>query len=204
MHSRTDATSFVQEDNGQTICFAEYTSKPHLFDARLKATGTQPNQFTYVNVVIDNQSLYTKGQVRDDKLARKICIMIGQPSHATFLKMIRNNLLLKWPITLNNANNALQIYGPDLAAVMGTTFHQTSQIVHYDLIKKLQREIIVSHSKVTICMYIFFVDGLAFWAQYWEVFLFWAQQYREVCDLLLLNTYHVDSRHIMKQVLPCI
>ena len=122
MRSRTEATSFVQEDNGQTICFAGYTSNLHLFDASLKATGTQPNQLTYGNVVIENESLYTKGQVRDGKLARRICIMIGQPSHATFLKLIRNNLLLKRPITLNNANNALKIYGPDLAAVKGKQF----------------------------------------------------------------------------------
>lgn len=191
MHSRTDAAFFVHKDNGQTIRFAEHTSKLYLFDASLKATGIQPNQFTFVNMVVENESLYTKRQVRDAKLARRVYIMVGRPSHATFLKMIRNNLLQNCPITVNDANNALKIYGPDLGSVRGKTVRRTPHIVHSDLIEELPKEIINSHGKVTICMDIFFVDGLAFLSTVSRGIRFVTAEY-------------IPSRHIMKQVLPCI
>ena len=60
LHSRANAASFVHKNNGQTIRFAEQTSKLYLFDGSLKAAGTQPIQLTFVNMVVDNVSIYTK------------------------------------------------------------------------------------------------------------------------------------------------
>ena len=39
--------------------------------------------------------------------------IVGRPSHATFTEVLRENQLQNCPVTSDDANRALKIYGPE-------------------------------------------------------------------------------------------
>ena len=88
--------------------------------------------------------------------------MIGRTSHASFIKIIRDNLLKNCPITIADANIALSINGPNHNASRGKTTRQATEHVRSNQRTPLPPEILAAHKQVTLCVDYFFIDGLVF------------------------------------------
>ena len=71
--------------------------------------------------------------------------MIGRPSHAFFIEIIRNNLLKNCPITTADANIALSIIGPNRDAIRGKTTRQATEHVRSNQRIPLPPEILSAH-----------------------------------------------------------
>ena len=188
MDTMTEAAIIVHKHNGDKMKFTESANGLYYYD--VKSSSTKSSNYSFVNSVNENKSLYTRRQLKDADLAKRVYELVGRPAHATFTKMIRENQLQNCPITVDDANRALKIYGPDLAALRGKTTRTTPAHVPSNQLQPIPSEIMEAHKNVTLCFDIFFVDGLTFVATVSR-------------SLHFLTVEHIASRAI-KNVLTCI
>ena len=163
----------------------------YYYNAKIKKKSAD---YSFLNSVGNNKALSTRCQLKCADLVKQACELVGRPSHATFLKMIHENQLKNCPITVDAANRALMIYGPDIAALHGKTT-QTTRTTPAHVPSKQTRplpfSILDAHKAVTICIAISFVHGFA------------------ILDTVSRNIHFltaecVTSRLIIKHVLPCL
>jgi hypothetical protein len=162
MDSREAAKIIVYKHNGDKIKFIESGKGLYYYDTANSKVSTTSTNYSFINSVLENKAKYTTRQVNDADLAKRVYSMIGRPSHATFVKMIRENQLDGCPITVDDANRALQIYGPDLAALRGKTVRRQIDHVPSNQSDPVLSSILMDHGNVTLCLDILFVDGLIF------------------------------------------
>jgi hypothetical protein len=121
MDTREAAEIIVYKHNGDKIRFIESGKGLYYFDTANSKVSTTSTDYSFINSVVENKAKYTTRQVNDADLAKRVYSLIGRPSHAAFVKMIRENQLDGCPITVDDANRALKIYGTDLSALRGKT-----------------------------------------------------------------------------------
>jgi hypothetical protein len=73
------------------------------------------NAVAMVQTVRQRYEGYTKRKVQDAIAARKAQAMIGHPTDAQFLEMVRSNTIINCPIEPAHIANALTIFGPSAA-----------------------------------------------------------------------------------------
>jgi hypothetical protein len=77
--------------------------------------------------------------------------------------MIREQELRNCPITTDDANHALKIYGTNVDALRGKTTWTTPEHVPSNQLRPaLPFEILDAHKEVTLCVDLVFVDGITF------------------------------------------
>jgi Reverse transcriptase (RNA-dependent DNA polymerase) len=159
------------------LIFSEHASGLYLLDASLPdhvpvmpppAPASDATQSTvlghsYLQTVADNKALFTARQIAGADAARHLYRLLGRPGPSRFLSAIRNNHVLNCPVTLDDAVRAETIYGKDVAFVKGKTTDgaPTPHIVDF-LPSALPPDILATHGRVTLCVDIFYVHGLAF------------------------------------------
>ena len=192
MDTRKEAAFILHKHNGTTIKFQEHSNGFYYYDT-VNNNHSNGNLHLYnlLNSVNQNESLFTKRQIEDARLARRLYITVGRPSHAIFIRMIRDNLILNCPISEADANRALQIYGTDIGSLRGKTTRTTPEHVSNDLITDIPKSILDNHRNITLCINIFFVDGLAFLGTISR-------------NIRFVTIEHISSRHIKKHILPCL
>ena len=187
--SRIGAVMTLYKHDGSPMEFIEHHDGLYYFDT--KHSKTHVKAYLLLNSVSENESLYTARQIHDARLARRIYALVGRPSHATFIRLIRENLLHHCPITVADANRALHIYGPDIGSLRGKTTRVTPDHVPEPDAFPIPREILDLHYNITLCFDIFYVDGIPFFTTISR-------------NLRFLTVEHLHSRHILKHVLPCL
>ena len=138
-------TKFIRSDHG---LYYHDTRKP-------KAPVTD---YSLVNTVADNKSNFTRKQLTRAEIARHLYVLVGRPSHRDFITFIRNNTLKNCPVTTDDANRALYIYGPDVAALRGKTKRRQPKPADALPIVQVPRNILKAHPHIDICADIFFVN----------------------------------------------
>jgi hypothetical protein len=102
MDTKTEAAIIVHKHNGDKMKFRESRSGLYYYDA--KPTNKQSKDYSFLNSVNKNKSLYTRRQLKSADLAKRVYELVGRPSHNTFLKMIREKQLQNCPVTTEDAN----------------------------------------------------------------------------------------------------
>ncbi len=64
---------------------------------------------------------YTARELKQMDDARRLYVIMGRPSKADFLQMIKKGLLLENPVRMEDFINAERVYGKDLGVVKGKT-----------------------------------------------------------------------------------
>jgi hypothetical protein len=105
--------------------------------------------------------------------------------------MIRENQVRNCPITVDDANRAIKIYGPDVAALRGKTTRTTPTHVTSDQLRPLSFNILYAHKEITLCVDIFFVDGF--------IFVGTVSQH-----LQFITIEHIPNRTMLAHVFPCL
>ena len=74
-----------------------------------------------VNTVKENKKNYTNNDYLRALRARKLQIMVGQPSTTTFVDLLKRNGIANCPVTLADIEAAEHIFGLDIGSLKGKT-----------------------------------------------------------------------------------
>ena len=128
-------------------------------------------ELTLVETVADNKKGFSRRQLKDAKTASDLLAKVGYPSVKDFKNMIQSGLLRNCPVTLADADNAIAIYGPDIASCKGKTTRTTPVRVRTNIIP-IPPVILSRHKLVTADADIFFVNQLPFFTTLGQHLLF--------------------------------
>jgi len=114
-----------------------------------------------VNTVRENFEGYLCHEVEKAKEAQRIQGMIANPTEREFAGMVREQLLTNCPVTVQEVDNADQIFGPDLANLRGEMTRTKPECVRVEYVQILQ-DFVQLHKYVMLVADVMFVNGLPF------------------------------------------
>ena len=114
----------------------------------------------HVSTVKENMEGFTKREVEQAKLARKLYHAMGCPTVEALKHAVRTNLIRNCPVTTTDITVAEQIFGPDVAAIKGKTTRGPAPAPRDEEIE-IPPEI-ANRDNFTLCIDIMYVWGLAF------------------------------------------
>jgi hypothetical protein len=88
----------------------------------------------FVQTIRGNYDGFTRREVEEARAAREAQGMLGHPTDCDFLGMVRANMVANCPVTVSAAQNANQIFGPDIAGVRGRTVRRPPDAVRTDYV----------------------------------------------------------------------
>ena len=77
--------------------------------------------FAFINTVSGNKEGYTKRQVKGTEVARTLYAKLCYPSWKYFKWVIRSNQIKDCPVTVEDFDVALKIWGKNIAELKGNT-----------------------------------------------------------------------------------
>ena len=154
--SNEEDAFLVHKNDGSVLKFIKSKKGLYYYDVR----NAKRKETLLLNSVDDNETLFSKRQLKRAKLAMKIYGMVGRPGYQSFKQMIRSNLLKNCPIVVKDVDIAEKVYGVSVAALQGrTTRTQPPHVPELDIVP-LPNEIIENHRDIVLCGDIFFMDKL--------------------------------------------
>ena len=161
MDSLREPTMFVHRLDSSLMKFVEHASGLYVYkpnDTNATATG-----YTMVSTVAAQQKLFSRRAVQAADVARDLYRLLGRPDEKEFYDILKKNMIRNCPVTPDDAQRALVVYGPDIAVVKGkTTRHTAAPRVPTFVSKPIPAPILEHHRDITLCVDFFFVQGLAF------------------------------------------
>jgi hypothetical protein len=113
----------------------------------------------FVSTVKENLEGFTKREVDDAMLARKLYHTSGCPTVDNLRMMIRMNQIENCPVTITDVTNATKIWGPDLGALKGKTTRRTPSRVRQDEID-IPPEPKARFDDVILCVDLMYAQGI--------------------------------------------
>jgi hypothetical protein len=172
MDSNNDSAFHVHQPDGSGYTrYEEHPSGLYLHDS---SKGVVPYnnaadnsdatvRYSYLQTVTENKKLFTKRQIKNADKSRQLYQMLGRPGPDRFMDIVRNNLILNYPVTIDDVTRAQRIYGKDVAFLKGKTTASPAKDYAPDQPPiGLPQDIIDNLGKVTLCCDIFYVLGLPF------------------------------------------
>jgi hypothetical protein len=120
---------------------------------------------------------------------------VGRPSEKEFTDILQNNLIQNCPVTPDDAKQALQIYGPDVATLQGKTVKkQNSGIPNYQAVQILA-PIIAQYNNVCLFVDIVWVNN----SPYFHTISEWVK-FRTVAAInnRTQRTLHMETQAVIK------
>ena len=114
-----------------------------------------------LQTVDENLKNYTKRQRKDIKKARTLYERMMFPSQDSFSNTVNHNSLKNCPIDGVAAKHMDQVYSRNVHAIKGKTTRQSHRRVESAIVP-VPPHILQAHSDVTLCIDLFYVDGLTF------------------------------------------
>jgi hypothetical protein len=102
----------------------------------------------FIQTIRGNYDGFTRREVEEARAAREAQGMLGHPTDRNFLGMVRGNMVSNCPVTVSAAQNANQIFGPNLAGVRGRTVRRPPDAVRTDYVQLLR--IILERYRVVV------------------------------------------------------
>ena len=115
----------------------------------------------FVNTVSGKMEGYSKRQIKGAEQASALYAKLGYPSHKDFKWILRSNQIKDCPVTVDDADNALNIWGKNVAALKGKTTRRKPMPVKGNQLR-VPREFMKLHKYVHLTADIFFVNKIPF------------------------------------------
>jgi hypothetical protein len=129
--------------------------------AGLYAYVVPPIGLSLVQTINENSQFLTPRQIEVAKRARNLYEMIGRPSYADFMEIIKNSLLPNVNITIKDVEYVERLFGKELGSIQGKAVRIRPEVVVTDYIE-IPPDIMELHCNVTISTDIMNVDRLQF------------------------------------------
>ena len=155
--SAKEKAFIVHGTNSGDKKFIRSTGGLHYYD-----TKKENSQFIMMQTVKENESIYSKRDLMNAKKAINLYHAIGRPGYKAFYDTLQKGLIRNCAITLQDAKNAFQIYGPDEGAIMGKTTREKPQRVDINELYQLPIDFITKYRHVTLAIDILFFDTIPF------------------------------------------
>ena len=112
--SDRDGNLTVHKPNGVNIKFGIHRDGLNYHD-------TVNRQVTMVQTVTENKKGYIKRQIINSRTARDLYKKVGYPSIKDFANMVKKNMIMNCPVTIEDIMRAEKINGPSVQALKGKT-----------------------------------------------------------------------------------
>jgi hypothetical protein len=103
-----------ESENKPNMELRMHESGLHYYDPRNE-------EFTFINTVSGNKEGFTKRQIKGAEVARTLYATLSYPSWKDFKWVIRSNQIKDCPVTVQDVDVALKIWGKNIAALKGKT-----------------------------------------------------------------------------------
>ena len=90
------------------------------------------------------------------RLYKSICTS----SHNDFISAVTKRLIKNCPISVEDTENALEIYGPSIASLKSKTVRRDPEVVVTDIITAVPQRIFDLHQAVILCVNFYYLDGM--------------------------------------------
>jgi uncharacterized protein YodC (DUF2158 family) len=141
--------------NKPNMEFRMHESGLHYYDPRKK-------EFTFVNTVSGNKEGFTQRQIKGTELARTLYATLSYPSWKDYKWMIQSNQIKDCPVTVQDVDVALKIWGKNIAALLkGRTTRSKPNPVARDFVK-VPVALLKLHKEVFLTVNIFFLNKIPF------------------------------------------
>ena len=137
------------------MIFWMHSSGVHYYDPRCS------DNFSFVSTVESNKLPFTKQQILGVEQARNLYAGLGFPSNTDFKWMLRANQIKDCPVTLQDAEVADKIWGPNIAALKGKTTQKQPEPIVLDTIP-IPKNVQDLHRLIWMSMDVFFVNKIPF------------------------------------------
>lgn len=171
MDTSVEASMNVHRKDGSIMKFTEYRNGLYKYDAAAKQPINTSNStvafysspdFVFLDLVEENKNLYTARQIEGANKARALYRKLVYPSQQYFEYMLRHNKIRNCPVTCEDAQRAIAIFGPSVAGLQGKTVNRGSTHVESFVPERIPAIIRERHPNITMCMDIFYVNGNPF------------------------------------------
>ena len=176
------------------MVFKPHPSRLHVYD---QDDPRGHASYSFIVTVEDNMSLFTKRQVASADLARNLQAGLAYPSVPDLKWIVKANMLKDSPVTSQDVDVALKIWGPSVALLKGKTVRCKPPFVMEDVIE-VPREIWQLHKRLTLTIDIFFVNGVPYFCNLQPPYLFFVGDAPSEQE----NPDHLQSFKSHAQLLP--
>ena len=150
----------VTKPNGEQFNFTESSSGLHYLDTSNRNPSRGAHTTLVVNTVAENKKKYTNNDYLRAMRARELQMIVGRPSTAAFLDLLKRNVIANCPVTPADVEAAEHIFGPDIGSLKGKTTRQNPPIVESP-VTPVPTNILKRYQKVTLCVDIMYVNRVA-------------------------------------------
>ena len=114
-----------------------------------------------VETITENRKNYSNQQYECAKQARKLYHGLGAPSVKIFKGIICANMIKNCPITIEDINNAEDIFGQDISYLKGKTTRRNLTPTRKDEIK-IPNELSEKHKNIKLHIDKMYINGIGF------------------------------------------
>ena len=167
-------TICVHRPNGSMMKFREISLGLYVYDTDqdnndtnfiVDSTNSINNttcDYLFLQTVAQNKTHFTPRQIKSANKALILYKRLGRPSQKDFTRYLDMNFIRNTDVTSADAKRAFYIYGQDTAVIQGKTKRTKPNPVPDLPLLPIPDEIIKFHKNITLCMDIFFLNGIAF------------------------------------------
>jgi hypothetical protein len=127
----------------------------HYYDPR------KEQYLTFVNTVSENKTGFTKRLMKCAELAQNMYKTLSYPSMKDFKWVIRSNQIKDCPVTIQDIDVVMKIWGKNIAALKGKNTRSKTHPVDRDYVKD-PKGLLKLHKEVFLTSDIFFVNKIIF------------------------------------------
>ena len=109
-----------------------------------------------VDTTAGNMLKYTKREVEKAEIAKRLFSILGRPSIKDFVELVAKNNLQHCPINIHDIKRAMDIWGKDIGAIMGSTTRKKPNSLPDDLFVRTEED------NTVLYVDLFFINGLTF------------------------------------------
>ena len=118
-YSSQKESLFLVHKEESIVKFRENKDGKNATDMKNKDKTIKTNKVSHVNTVADNLIHFSQKQQAQPKKARELYHTLGMSSKNNLKSMIRMNLIRNKPVTVEDVNIAMKIYGPNIRILKG-------------------------------------------------------------------------------------
>jgi len=144
--------------------FVKYASGLYYHDTAtsINTISEHVNGYSFIVTVAGNKDHFHRHKIKGANQAHALYTMIGRPLQQQFEFILNNNLIKNCPVTIDDAQRALLIYGPAIPAIKGKAVKGDPVHAPTTVPANILMPILSEHGNVTLCVDFFFVQGLPF------------------------------------------